>query len=108
MSDLQLFLTIVGMGLVTFAIRLSFIILAGRITLPDMVRRGLTYVPTAVLSAIILPDMLFRDDKLNLTLGNDYLFAGLVAIVVAWFSKNVIVTIVVGLLVIWAWPFVTG
>ena len=108
MSDLQLFLTIVGMGLVTFAIRLSFIILAGRIRLPDTVRRGLTYVPTAVLSAIILPDMLIRDNQLNLTLENEYLFAGLVAIVAAWFSKNVIVTIVVGLLVIWVWPLLVG
>ncbi len=44
-------------GLLTFLTRLSFIALLDRIKVPDWFRRGLRFVPVAVLSAIILPEL---------------------------------------------------
>ena len=44
-------------GLITFAIRFSLIYLFGRIHVPEAMRRSLHYVPPAVLSAIIFPEL---------------------------------------------------
>lgn len=108
MSNLALFLTIIAMGLVTFGQRLSFILLADRLVLPPVLRRGLKYVPTAVLSAIFIPDMFMPNGRFDLSLNNAYLIAGLVAAVAAWYSKNVLVTMVIGMAVLWGWAYVVG
>ena len=84
-------------GLITFAIRFSLIYLFGRFEIPETMRRTLHYVPPAVLSAIIFPEIFFRNGALELSLDNTRLLAGLLAIAVAWFSKNTLITILVGM-----------
>ena len=85
-------------GLITFLIRFSLIYLFGRLHIPETIRRALRYVPPAVLSAIIFPELFFQDGTMNLSLDNIRLLAGLVAIAVAWFSKNTLITILLGML----------
>jgi branched-subunit amino acid transport protein len=85
-------------GLITFAIRFSLIYLFGRIKVPETIRRSLHYVPPAVLSAIIFPELFLQDGVLDLSLDNTRLLAGLTAIVVAWFSRNTLITIVAGMI----------
>ena len=87
-------------GLITFGIRFSLIYLLaeGRVHIPDGVRRALHYVPPAVLSALIFPDLFLSRDILDISLGNHRLLAGLIAIAVAWFSKNTLLTILTGML----------
>ena len=85
-------------GLITFAIRFSLIYLFGRLQIPETMRQALRYVPPAVLSAIAFPELFFHEGTLNLSLDNTRLLAGLVAILVAWFSRNTLVTIVAGML----------
>ncbi len=87
-------------GLITFLIRFSFIYLFGRFHIPETVRRALHYVPPAVLSAIVFPELFLRDGTLYLTIYNTRLLAGVVAILVAWYSRNTLLTIVVGMLVL--------
>jgi branched-subunit amino acid transport protein len=84
-------------GLVTFGMRFSLIYLFGRFQVPEMMRRALHYVPPAVLSAIIFPELFLRDGSLEVSLGNPRLLAGLVAILTAWASRNTLVTIIVGM-----------
>ncbi len=84
-------------GLITFGIRFSFIYLFGRFHIPETVRRALHYVPPAVLSAIVFPELFLHNGALSLSFGNDRLLAGLIAVVVAWFSKNTLVTILAGM-----------
>jgi branched-subunit amino acid transport protein len=85
-------------GLITFAIRFSLIYLFGRFHVPETMRQALRYVPPAVLSAIIFPELFFHEGMLNLSLDNTRLLAGLVAILVAWISRNTLVTILAGIL----------
>jgi branched-subunit amino acid transport protein len=89
-------------GLVTFGIRLSFIALLGKVELPRVLTRALRFVPPAVLSAIIFPELLVRDGALALYPGNARLVAGLVAAFVAWRTRNVVLTIAVGMAALWA------
>lgn len=83
-------------GLLTYGMRLSFIYLLGRFEVPDLVRRALRFVPPAVLSAIIAPELLMPDNRLDLGLDNHRLVAGLVAILVAWRTKSMLLTILAG------------
>ncbi len=85
-------------GLITFGMRFSLIYLFGRFEVPETIRKALHYVPPAVLSAIIFPELFLRNGTLDLSLGNTRLLAGLLAILVAWFSKNTLITILAGML----------
>ncbi len=84
-------------GLLTFLTRLSFIILLDRIKVPDWFRRGLRFVPVAVLSAIILPALTNPQGPLFISWRNPQLLAGTVAILVAWRTRSVILTIIIGM-----------
>ncbi len=102
---MTLWLTLALMGLVTYALRLSFIALLERWEIPPLLRRGLRFVPPAVLSAIIFPEVLQPGGALDLSANNARLFAGLLAALVAWRTKNVTLTIVAGMGALWLWQF---
>ena len=93
-------------GLITFGMRFSFIYLFGRFHIPETMRRALHYVPPAVLSAIIFPEILLHDGRLVLTLENDRLLAGLAAVLVAWWTKNTLLTILAGMAALLVLQFV--
>ncbi|AOY91749.1 branched-chain amino acid transporter [Cupriavidus sp. USMAA2-4] len=97
MSDLVLLAVFVGAGLATFLIRLSFIALEGRVRLPSWFRTSLQFVPPAMLSALIAPDLLMRDGHLDLSPGNARLLAGAVAILIAARTRSIGWTIAGGM-----------
>jgi branched-subunit amino acid transport protein len=92
--------TIVIAGLLTYAMRLSFVLLFGRMEVPVRLKQALRFVPPAVLTAIIVPELLLPTGSFDLSLGNERLLAGIVAALVAWMTKSVVVTIVVGMAVL--------
>ena len=98
---MNLWLIVIGMGVITYAIRLSMIVAIGRFNLPENIQRALRYVPPAVLFAIVGPEMVWANDTLNLSLGNPRLISGLVAIGVAYYTKSVLWTIALGMIVLW-------
>lgn len=98
MAELALWLAILLGGLGTYLTRLSFILLIPQERLPGIFRRGLRYIPSAVLSAILLPELMLRQGALDLSLGNDRLLAGLAAALVAWRLRSAWLTIGAGML----------
>jgi branched-subunit amino acid transport protein len=88
---------ILGMAAVTMAERLSFLTWLGRARVPLIVTRALRLVPAAVLSALIWPGLLYRGGVPDLSLDNARLWAGLVAAVVAWRTRSVWLTLLVGM-----------
>ena len=84
-------------GLLTFAMRFSFIYLMGRVALPEYARRVLRFVPPAVLAAIIAPEVLLHSGRLDVSLGNTYLLAGTVAVIAALWIRNTLITILIGM-----------
>lgn len=95
-------LLLAGMFLVTFGVRYPVLALVSKITLPQLVSQGLKYVPVAVLMAIITPAIFYPDgEQLDLAWHNPALLAGLVAALVSWKSKNLLLTILSGMTVFW-------
>jgi branched-subunit amino acid transport protein len=89
---------ILGMGIVTFALRASFLLLPKRYALPPIARRALPFVPAAVLTAVWAPELALDLGVVNLSLHNERLAGGLVAIMVAWRWRLTFATIASGLL----------
>jgi len=94
-------LLLLGMFAVTFGVRYPVLALVSRIQMPAIVVQGLKYVPPTVLTAIIMPSVLLSENQLNLHISNAPLLASLVATFVAWRTKNLLLTIVVGMGVLW-------
>lgn len=100
------FYLLAGMVLVTFAIRYSMFLVAGRVEFPAPFVNALRYVPPAVLTAIIVPAVLIpTGEGLQLSYSNAYLIGALIAFGVSWFSQNLLLTIVLGMLAFWGWQW---
>ncbi len=97
---MSIWLVIVIGGLLTFGMRLSFIQLLTQVEVPALVRRALRLVPAAVLSALVMPALLMPAGQLDVSFVNHRWLAGLVAMVVAWRTRNMLVTILAGTLAI--------
>jgi branched-subunit amino acid transport protein len=94
---MSVWITIFVAGILTFAIRLSFIYLTGRIMMPQWFMRALRFVPAAVLSAIIVPETLTWQGTTSLSWHNPQLWAAVVAVLVGLRVKNVLVIIAAGM-----------
>lgn len=89
-------LAIVLAGAGTYALRASFLAFAGRLVdLPPLVQRILRQIPPAVLAALVVPALLRPDGDLDLW--QPHLLAGAVAAFVSWRTRNVGLTLVVGM-----------
>lgn len=95
-------------GLITFALRLSFIALIDAIELPDAARAALRFVPVAVFSAILAPLLLVDHGQINIAFDNLSAWAALVPAVVAWKTRSVLYTVVVGMLTLWLLIYLSG
>jgi len=91
---------ILGMALINLVIRWPVYLFANHFRFPPIIERALAFVPVAVLTAIIVPTVLFpdRDDpmKLDLTWHNPSMLAALVACAISYFAKNLFATIGAG------------
>ena len=97
----NIWLVMIVLGLLTFAIRLSFILLLERWQPPQAVTRALRYVPVAALTAIFIPEILLHNGSAPVGFFNPRLLAGLAAIVVAWRTRSPLWTITVGMGLFW-------
>ncbi|CDY79926.1 Probable transmembrane protein [Caballeronia glathei] len=99
MSTLQIWLAIIGMGLITALTRALFLIGGERMILPDRLQRALRYAPAAALAAVVIPDVLQTPDGLSVALSNHALYASLAGL--AWYlwRRSMLGTIIVGMLV---------
>lgn len=106
-SMMNIWLVMLIGGLITFGMRFSFIFLFGKFDIPKTVRKALHYVPPAVLSAIVFPELFLREGNLDVSFGNHRLLAGLVAMAVAWYTKNTLITILIGMIALFVlqWLF---
>ncbi len=94
-------LLIIVIGLITFGLRFSFIALSGRLAMPPQLQQALRFVPAAVLTALIMPQFLYIDGTLDMSFANERLLAAVLAALTAWRTRNILLTIVVGMVALW-------
>lgn len=94
---LEILFMIAGMAAVTFFTRFGALALLKRTGLPDWVERWLKHVPTAILTALIVPSLFLPQGHIDFSFGNHYLLAGVVAAIVSYIWKNALLTMGLGL-----------
>ena len=99
-------LSIIVAGILTYFTRMTMIALIDRNMLGDKIKAVLEYVPSAVFPAIIFPAIFINDYGSFIEMNDPKIFAAIVAIIVGYFSRNVIATIFSGLLSYWIIIFV--
>ena len=99
-------LSITIAGILTYFTRMTMIVLVRRDLLGEKIKAVLAYVPSAVFPAIIFPAIFINDYGAYIEINDPKIFGALVAIIVGYFSRNVIATIFSGLLSYWIIIFV--
>jgi len=74
--------------------------------LGDKIKAVLAYVPSAVFPAIIFPGIFINDYGQFIEMNDPKIFAAIVAVIVGYFSRNIIATILSGLISYWFLIFI--
>ena len=95
------FALIIYCGLITFLTRFTMIAVLKKEMFNDRIREVLSYVPSAIFPAIIFP-AIFLDNSGTVQIeDNPKIIAAIIAMLVGVLSKNIIGTILSGLLSYW-------
>ena len=93
-------------GLITYLTRMSMVTLIDKDIFNENFRKILNYVPSVVFPSIIFPGILLDDYGVLVTIMDPKIYGALIAIIVGYFSRNVILTIVSGMASYWFLIFV--
>lgn len=97
MDQKIIFITIVGMMLVTYIPRLFPLLFLSGKNLPPLFVSWLKMVPPAVLAAMLFPTLLVKEKSFALGFDNLFFLAALVTFPVAWKTKSLFATVLVGM-----------
>jgi branched-subunit amino acid transport protein len=108
-KELTIWLLVFAVGAITYTARVSFIALFARRSMPVLLARALRHVPVAMLTAIVVPAIVFAaPGVLDLSPGNIKLIAALVASAVAWWRQSTMLTIAAGMAALWLLQYLVG
>ncbi len=97
----EIVILIILMSLVTFIPRVLPILALSRRKLPELVERWLSYVPVAVLAALLAPSLFAPTGAVNLNLTvNPALWVSIPVFMIAAFTRNLFITVLSGMILI--------
>jgi branched-subunit amino acid transport protein len=100
-AALKLWAVVFAVGLLNYLSRLSFIAVFARHGMPPLLGRALKYVPAAMLTALILPMVLADPASGNAMSASPKVAAAVIAGVVAFFSRSMLLTMGTGMAAFW-------
>lgn len=108
MNEYVIYLLVVLGGLVTFAIRISFLFFLGRGRISPLLEDVLRYIPPAAFAALAVPAVLSPAGTINLGPDNLRLVAALAAVAVGIWTRNMVWMLVCGMAVLWTLTYLAG
>ena len=97
MAESQILLLIGLMALVTAVPRVMPVALLGGRALPPAFETWLKYVPVAVLSALLVPELLLRNNAVQLSFSNLQLWVAVPTFLVAVWRRSLFLTALFGM-----------
>ena len=88
-------------GIITYICRFSMVTFVKSEMLNENTKLILSYVPAAVFPAIIFPAVFLNESGFLVNINDPKIIAATIAIIVGYFAKNVIATILAGLISYW-------
>lgn len=95
---MEIFLIILFMGLVTYLPRIIPLIVLSRLNLPTLLLEWLSFLPVAILGALLLPLLIMPEGELFISLQNPFLLASVPTFLVAFKTKNLLLTVLLGMI----------
>ena len=102
----MIWLKMIIAGIITFLTRFLLVSLIKKNSLTNKTKIVLSYVPSAVFPAIIFPAVFLNLNGQLFIEDNPKIIGAIAAVLVGYFSKNVVTTIILGWLVYWAYIFI--
>jgi branched-subunit amino acid transport protein len=93
----KIVLVIIGMSIVTYFPRMLPLVVLSKFEMHPLFLKWLRYIPVAVLSALLVPGILLSDKKLAIGLENKAFLASIPCFLVATKTKNLFLTVLVGI-----------
>ncbi|GAB4531241.1 MAG: AzlD domain-containing protein [Anaerolineae bacterium] len=100
MDQKAIFLTMLGMALVTYLPRLAPVYFLSSRSLPPLVVAWLRHVPVAVLAAMLFPSLLVQGDQVVTGPSNLFLWAAFPTLLVAWKTRSLFSPVLVGMVLV--------
>ena len=100
MSDIETFVTIVGLTAITFVTRSFFLFPERELVLPGWVKRGLRYAPLAALAAVVVTEIVMSQGHLITTWQDARLFAVAASTAYYFWRGGILGTIISGMAVL--------
>ena len=98
---MNIWISIVVAGLINYFTRLGSVLIINPKKMNYKVKKILTYVPSAVFPAIIFPAVFINQDGILNEFNDPKVIAILIAFLIGILSKNLIITILSGLISFW-------
>lgn len=89
---------IILIGAGTYLLRAGSLVLGSRVRWSESTKEWLSYVSPAVLGALIGPLLLLKDGKWIPLAENSMLFAAIPTMIIAWWSRRLLLTVAAGVL----------
>ena len=107
--ELTIWLLVFAVGAITYTARVSFIALFARRSMPQLLARALRHVPAAMLTAIVVPAIVFpASGVLDFSPANIKLIAAVIASGVAWWRQSTVLTMAAGMATLWLLQYLVG
>jgi branched-subunit amino acid transport protein len=100
MEQSEIFLIILGMALVTFIPRLMPPLMLSSRSLPPRVIEWLRFIPVSVLSAMLLPSLIMKQEGICLLWKNPFLVAAVPTFFIAWKTRGLLGAVIAGMAVV--------
>lgn len=92
------FFVILGAAAATYFTRFPLLVLSGRV--PEWLKRLMSFIAPAVLTALIVPNIFINEGKPGISLSNIYLIAAAVTALIVYYTKNMLLSVVSGVLIV--------
>ena len=101
-------IAILGLAVITVVTRGFFFLSEREIPIPDWLRQGLRYAPLAALAAVVLPEIVMLQGRLNASWQDARLFGAAAGAAWFWWRRGILGTILVGMAVFLPLRLVSG
>ncbi len=94
---ISMLLLIIGAGAATYLTRFPLMIISGRKEISPKVAKLMSFIAPAVLTSLIAPAIFIKEGSIDLSLSNSYIIAAAITALIAYYSKNMLVTVITGI-----------
>jgi len=92
-----MWILILGMALVTYLLRYLPLVCLRHVEIPAWFRRWLELAPAAILAAMLAPTVFIAEERIDLSFDNINVWAALPAALIAWRTRNIMLTMLAGM-----------